>query len=160
MADVIKKAIIPPSSLQLIDWEAEGYVVRYRIKSENKNLSSHWSPVYIIPIDDLPQVEGSYFETIGEDGKTTITVVWDDVADRPLYDVFVSFRGATVSDPIEYDEDIFIYHGTAPNHNYSFIKKENTTSVRIVIQPAADKKLIKSNFVIYDSDPQLVIYES
>lgn len=158
MANVIKKAIVPSNLLTELDWESNGYLVRYRIKSENKNLSSHWSPVYLVPVSGFDQVEGSYFETVGEDGKTNVTVVWDDPVDRPLYDVFVSFRGITLFDTFDYDQDTFIYHGTTSVHTYSFLKKVGTTSLRIVIQPAADKKLIKENFVIYDSDPQAVVY--
>lgn len=164
MADVIKKAVVDSSLLTTLDWEADGYIVRYRIKSENKNLSSHWSPVYIIPVDSFPQVLGNYYEVLNQEGepdeRTTVTVTWEDLVDRPLYDVFVSFRGATVSNTFEYDSDDFIYHGTTSVHNYTFIKEDETTSLRIVVQPAADKKLIKQNFVIYDSDPQNAVYES
>lgn len=152
MADVIKKATIPASSLTELDWEADGYLVRYRIKSENKNLSSHWSPVYIVPVDDFSDVDGSFFETVGEDGQINVTVVWDDVVERPTYDIFVSFRGLTLFNTFDYDGDTFIYHGTSPTHTYSFIKKEGTESLRIVVQPSADKKIIKANFVIFDTD--------
>lgn len=158
MADVIKKAIVPRSILSEIDWEAEGYLVRYRIKSENKNLSSHWSPVYLVPFTGYDTIEANYFETIGEDGKTNVTVVWDDVVleHANLYDIFVSFRGITLFNTFEYDGDTFVYHGQTSVHNYSFIKKEGTTSYRIIIQAAADKKLIKDKFVIYDSDNPVV----
>lgn len=152
MADVVKKVIVPPSLLEELDWEANGYLVRYRIKSENKNLSSHWSPVYIVPVEDFPNVEGSFFETVGENGETIVTVVWDDLVERPFYDIFVSFRGLNLFNTFEYDGDTFMYHGTSPTHNYSIIKKEGTESLRIVIQPSADKKIIKENFIIFDSD--------
>ena len=152
MVDVIKKATIFSSSFAELDWEAEGYLVRYRIKSENKNVSSHWSPVYIIKSNDFEYIDGSYFETIGEDGKINITVVWDDLYNRPSYDVFVSFREAEVSNTFSYDGDEFIFHGTAPTHNYSFIKVEGSESVRIIIQPSTNKKIIKDVFVIYDSE--------
>lgn len=160
MANVIKKAIIPKNLLTELDWESDGYLVRYRIKSENKNLSSHWSQVYLVPVSSFPQVEGSYSFVSGEDEKTIANVVWDDLAERPAYDIFTSFRGITTFNNFEYDEDVFFYHGTSQTHNYSFVYPEGSTSLRIVIQPAADKKLIKQNFVIYDSDPQNAVYES
>lgn len=152
MVSVIKKATLAPGNLFELDWEAEGYLVRYRVKSENKNLSSHWSPVYILKIADFEDVEGSFFESIGEDGKTNITVVWDDVYNRPQYDIFVSFRGIAQAGSFTYDGDSFVYHGTSPTHNYSLVKPTAAESVRFIIQPAADKKLIKDKFVIYDSD--------
>jgi len=152
MADVIKKATILSASLTELDWEANGYFVRYRIKSENKNLSSHWSPAYILDVGSFDLIDGSYSENIGEDGKINVTVVWDDVYSRPLYDIFVAFRGLSLEDTSSYDGDDFFYHGISPTHNYSFLKKEGTESLRIVVQPAANKKIIKPNFVVYDSD--------
>lgn len=49
MADSdIKKVIINQADLPPIMVEEEGYVVRYRIISEDKNRTSHWSPNKII----------------------------------------------------------------------------------------------------------------
>lgn len=160
MVSVIKKATLSPGDLFELDWEAEGYLVRYRIKSENKNLSSHWSPIYILKVDDFEDVEGSFFESIGEDDKINLTVVWDDVYNRPRYDIFVAFRGVEDSESFVYDGDSFSYHGTSPTHNYSLVKPEGAESVRFIIQPAANKKIIKNKFVIYDSDePIQTIYD-
>ena len=75
MADeVIKKIKITQDSLPTINSITEKYDVRYRIVSEDKNRTSHWSP--IINID--PQyiyVPGNI--TIVSSGITT--VAWDTV---------------------------------------------------------------------------------
>jgi hypothetical protein len=75
MADeVIKKIKITQDSLPTINSITEKYDVRYRIVSEDKNRTSHWSP--IINID--PQyiyVPGNI--TIVSSGITTIA--WDTV---------------------------------------------------------------------------------
>lgn len=75
MADeVIKKIKITQDSLPAINSITEKYDVRYRIVSEDKNRTSHWSP--IINID--PQyiyVPGNI--TIVSSGVTT--VAWDTV---------------------------------------------------------------------------------
>jgi hypothetical protein len=153
MAEVIKKVVFSSDSMPPLDWNAEGYLVRYRIKTENKNLTSHWSPVYAVPINPFEQVEGSFSETIGEDGKTIATAVWDDVLDFPSYDVFVAFRGGTLyGDEFEYDQDLFHYHGTTQNHDYSFVKIIGSTSLRIVVQASSNIKRIKDLFIIFDSD--------
>jgi hypothetical protein len=46
MADVIKKAVVLESNLPPVNTQTEGYSVRYRIVSEDRNRSSHWSPIY------------------------------------------------------------------------------------------------------------------
>lgn len=49
MADIgIKKATILNADLPSIDSSIEGYNVRYRIVSEDKNRTSHWSPTFLI----------------------------------------------------------------------------------------------------------------
>jgi hypothetical protein len=153
MAEIIKKVIVPNQSNPEIDWNAEGYLVRYRIKTENKNLTSHWSPIYLVPIETLEQVEGSFFESVGEDEKIISTVVWDDVLSFPTYDVFVAFRGGTLSgDEFEYDEDLFRYHGSTQVHSYSFVKIVGAQNLRIIVQPSTNIKKIKPVFVVFDSD--------
>ena len=49
MAEIgIKKATILNADLPSIDSSIEGYSVRYRIVSEDKNRTSHWSPTFLI----------------------------------------------------------------------------------------------------------------
>ena len=54
----IKKAKIPNSELPAISSDTEGYSVRYRVISEDKNRVSHWSPLYLIK-PEYTQVAGS-----------------------------------------------------------------------------------------------------
>lgn len=153
MANVIKKVSVPPSILSELDWESGGYLIRYRIVSESKNIRSHWSPTYVIPVASFPDVYGEYTESVSESDptKTVITVIWDDLFNRPSYDVFVSFVGNDPDDVFEYDGNNFYYHGTTPTHNYSFVQRDGVVENRIIIQPASNKKLIKPEFIIYDS---------
>lgn len=158
MPETIKKVVLPASFLTEINWEEEGYLVRYRIKTENKNLNSHWSPVYTVPIDDFDIVSGSLVENLGEDGQTVISVVWDDVLDFFSYDVYVAFRGGTpYGDEFQYDQDLFHFHGTTQDHNYSFVKVPGSTVVRVIIQPSTNIKKIKDRFIVFDSDNPVVI---
>jgi hypothetical protein len=158
MVNVLKKVNVPTSILSELDWETGGYLIRYRIVSENKNLRSHWSPTYFVSVPDFSDVVGSFFEILGEDGQTNVSIVWDDLYNRPLYDIFVAQEGSLpYGDEFLYDESMFHFHGTSPNHNYSFVKRENTTSIRIIVQPASNLKKIKSSFIIYDSDNPVVL---
>ena len=49
MADAgIKKYRQSPANLPPISSVDEGYTIRYRIISEDRNRVSHWSPVYLV----------------------------------------------------------------------------------------------------------------
>ena len=159
MVNVIKKVNVPPNLLAELDWESGGYLIRYRIVADSRNIRSHWSPVYFIPVPDFADVEGEFSESVSDSDpiKSVISVVWDDVFNRPAYDIFVSFRGNPPEETFEYDGDDFYYHGTSPTHQYSFVQREGVSSIRIIVQPSANKKIIKSSFVIYDSDNPIVI---
>ena len=151
MVNVLKKVNVPTSILSELDWETGGYLIRYRIVSENKNLRSHWSPTYFVSVPDFSDVEGE----VSESGNT-VKVVWGDLFNRPLYDIFVAFRGNNPEDVFEYDGDFFHYHGRTPTHEYSFLNRPDVASLRVIVQPATNKFLIKDKFIIYDSDNPVV----
>lgn len=76
MADSgIKKSILLNSELPAINSELNGYEVRYRVVSEDKNRTSHWSPVYL--------VKPEFTYVTGEISCSTsggiATVAWNDV---------------------------------------------------------------------------------
>ena len=130
----IKKAIIPKSSLPAINSNTSGYAVRYRIVSEDKNRTSHWSPIVDTNSVQIQSVSGALSIT-----STIITAVWGDELNRPAYDIFVKF-----------DSGAFVYHGTSTVHSYSFLKT-GTTSVHVKVQVASSVKEVKTALVIFDS---------
>ena len=76
MADPnIKQFRVPPSEMPPINSITQGYSVRYRIISEDRNRNSHWSPVYLIE-PDYTFVPGSiHFAS----GSQVATFTWDSV---------------------------------------------------------------------------------
>ena len=135
MADAsIKKAIIKKALLPAIDSENIGYVFRYRIISEDKNRTSQWSPINLVLDDSITAVTGAL-----QVSTSVISAVWGDELNRPKYDVFVGFDGATAT-----------YHGTTPIHSYQFIKT-GTTNVRVIIQVESSEKTLNANLQIYNS---------
>lgn len=71
----IKKAKIPVAELPPISSETEGYSVRYRVISEDKNRVSHWSPVYLVK-PEYTYVPGSIkFSS----GNQVANITWDAV---------------------------------------------------------------------------------
>jgi hypothetical protein len=130
----VKKAIIQKESLPPVDSESAGYVVRYRIISEDKNRTSHWSPTFVTNAVPVISVNGALSIT-----SSIITAVWGDELNRPAYDVFVKF-----------DSGSFFYHGTTPIHTYQFLNT-GTTSVHVKVQIASSIKEVKAGLVIFDS---------
>ena len=63
-----------------------GYLLRYRIVSEDNNRYSSWSNIYKVEAPEPPtvSVEILVFDNI-------VQIVWDDIQSRPQYDVFVQF---------------------------------------------------------------------
>jgi hypothetical protein len=135
MADAnIKKTRILKSSLPPVDFDTLKYNTRYRVISEDKNRTSHWSPIYNSDGANVVGTTGAL--SIGEE---IITAVWGDENLHPAYDVFVSF-----------DSNAFFWHGTSAVHSYSFLN-EGTTTVRVKIQLVSSKKQIKAALNIFDS---------
>ena len=130
----VKKAIIQKESLPPIDSPSAGYVVRYRIISEDKNRTSHWSPIFVTNAVPVQSVAGALSIT-----ETIITAVWGDELNRPSYDVFVKF-----------DSGSFAYHGTSTVHSYAFLNT-GTTSVHVKVQISSSVKAVKAGLVIFDS---------
>lgn len=118
-AKVLSKDL--PAVIKLSDGSF-GYLTRHRIISEDRNRFSAWSNVYEVPVFDLNNRPATVDGDISVVGNT-IQVTWDDAADRPQYDIFVSF-----------DEEPFFYHGTSPIHSYSFLKKSGASLVSVTIQ--------------------------
>ena len=135
MADAnIKKTRILKSTLPAIDHDTLKYSARYRIISEDRNRTSHWSPIYNSAGVDVVVTSGAVSKT-----GDVITAVWGDQNDFPEYDVFVKF-----------DSNEFFYHGKSKVHSYSFLKT-GTTTVRVKVQIVSSKKEIKAALNIFDS---------
>jgi hypothetical protein len=64
------------------------YLIRYRIISEDKNRTSHWSPIYRLDVSNLiSAVTGTVL--VNQD---LITIAWEKASLKTSYDVFVRFN--------------------------------------------------------------------
>jgi hypothetical protein len=73
--EVIKKARIVENRLPAINSITEGYEIRYRVVSEDKNRTSHWSPIFLVQ-PEFTYVSGS-IDHIKNEGLNT--VIWSPV---------------------------------------------------------------------------------
>ena len=76
MADpVIKKLIVPIGDLPPINSDNEGYTIRYRFISSDKNRTSHWSPIYLVQPGFTYETGEIAFNKSGSIAQ----IVWDSV---------------------------------------------------------------------------------
>ena len=139
----VKKVTIEKKDFPPLSPNGE-YLLRYRIISEDKNRTSHWSPVY--KLDATPFIE----QVSGDlqiNSTSGVTAIWGDTNLKSLYDIFVSFG---IYNPgtstIAWQE--YVYHGSSPIHTYSFLKQEVHTDIRVKIQLAGIEKVINNVLTI------------
>ena len=139
MARGQQKVILPKDDLPPVSKLSDGtygYIVRYRIISEDQNRYSHWSPIRELAMPDPIPVAGDLIVNGG-----LVQAVWGDEEDRPNYDVFV-----------KWDEADYIYHGTTPTHTYSFLL-EMASTLQVAVQIESTNKERSALLEIWESAP-------
>ena len=132
---VVKKDTLPPVSL-LADG-SYGYLVRYRIVSEDQNRFSQWSPIRELSGIDIDPVEGDIIIT-----GSAIQLVWGDDNIGRSYDVFIKFD----------TDETFKYHGTTLIHTYSLLAKSGASTVEAAVQISSSDREYASSLIIWDTD--------
>lgn len=133
-----QKVRVPRSDLPDVSRLSDGtygYIVRYRIISEDQNRFSHWAPIRelamppVVPVDGDVVVNGS-----------VVQAVWGDEEDRPNYDVFVKF-----------DSSSYFYHGTTSTHQYSLLAPYDSSTIQVAIQISSTEKERAEYLTIFES---------
>lgn len=121
MADAgIKKVIVQKKNLPSISGINNKYIVRYRIVSEDKNRTSHWSPQYKVGAPLISTINHS----IAVDAiSNVIRLVWDQVQDISEYDIYV-----------KWDSNSWQYIGPSSTNTYSCLIKDGASQVMFAVQ--------------------------
>jgi hypothetical protein len=97
----IKKVIIPKASLPQRSGENQNYAVRFRIVSEDKNRSSHWSVKYTLALTDVIGID---YRVAVDQTHDTITTVWTPpTGTRSEFDIYVKWD----NDPWQFVSTVF-----------------------------------------------------
>ena len=122
MADSkIKKVIIPKSKLPSVSGNEKGYTVRYRIVSEDKNRTSHWSAQYKLGVQNQTPI--NYAISVDTTGKI-INVVWTPpTGSTSTFDVYVKWGSQD-----------WVSVGQVLSPNYSALVPTGSTSVKVAVQ--------------------------
>lgn len=117
----IKKVIVPKSSLPRQSGANQNYVVRFRIVSEDKNRSSHWSTKYRLAIPAVEQID---YRIAVEQSHDMVTAIWvPENGTRSEFDVYV-----------KWDSETWQFVSTVFTTSYSTIIKTGATHVQIAVQ--------------------------
>lgn len=131
---ILPKEDLPPVSL--LSNGTYGYIMRYRIVSEDQNRFSHWSPIREVAVPTITAVNGAVTFS-----GSVASVTWGDDEGRPSYDVFVKF-----------DDGEYFYHGTTSTHQYDFLIEEGATSLQVAIQIASTSNQRAAAIEIFESE--------
>jgi hypothetical protein len=135
--EVIKKARIVENRLPAINSITEGYEIRYRVVSEDKNRTSHWSPIFLVQ-PEFTYVSGSIDHIKNE---SLNTVIWSPVQikkneslikEENIYDLWVRWDKDDGGD--------WIYNSRVVG-NSVILLSPNEYSINGVVQPSHPNKL-------------------
>jgi hypothetical protein len=142
----IKRVIIPKSKLPAYSQNDSSYIVRYRVVSEDRNRTSHWSPQYKLPVlpyidNDTPPVNFA----IGLDPtKKIISIAWTPTPDiNNEFDVYLKWGSAD-----------WVFEKRVLSPSYTVLAKAGATSVAVCVQIPTfpnkkfnDAKIFESNSI-------------
>lgn len=168
MADAgIRKIIYRQEDLPDINVNLEGYLVRYRIISDDRNRTSHWSPLFLI------KPEYTYTTGTTSIGKSAdhVNLIWDPVkiykdenfiANAIEYDIWLSWDKGEAeggdwvyAGRVEGTSSIFIIPSTYYINGIDQGAKPNNLTAEIFLKGSPvtrDKDLLK----VYTIGPETV----
>jgi hypothetical protein len=116
--EVIKKARILESRLPAINSVTEGYEVRYRVISEDKNRTSHWSPIFLVQ-PEFTYVPGTIHHTKAGDVST---VAWNSVEIK---------KGSTlIKEAMTYD--VWVRWDRDDSGDWQYRSRVDTSSISLI----------------------------
>ena len=115
------------------------YLLRYRIISEDKNRTSHWSPIH--SLDALPFIEDVSGALQMSNSSLGVTAIWGESSWNASYDIFVSFGIYNVGTAtIAWGS--YIYRASPTSQSYSFLRPAAVTDIRVKIQLSGIEKIL------------------
>ena len=141
----VKKVVIKKADLPAYSGDNQSYIVRYRVVSEDRNRSSHWSPQYRLPIPAQAQVEYA----ISANATTKmVNLVWQTPeSSNNKFDIY-----------IKWDSDAYIYAGSVTTPMYACLIKNGASTVKIAVQvPTFPKERFTSATIFETTETSLVV---
>lgn len=147
---IVKKVIIKKQDLPAFSGEFQSYLVRYRVISEDRNRTSHWSPRYKINVE--PEIDREAVPTpepwiphsvVLSENKQIINVVWTPPANlKSDFDLYV-----------KWGTDEFKYVASIQTFSYSILALTGYTTVKFAVQVPTFPKQRFTKATLFESDP-------
>jgi hypothetical protein len=134
----VKQVIVENQDFPPLSPDGE-YLLRYRVVSEDKNRTSHWSPIYKVDVSNfIDPVSG---DIRASNDSLGVSVIWGKSELQQKYDVFVSFGIYNVGTSTIAWAD-YSYLGSSNTETYSFLRGSTHTDIRVKIQLAGIEKAV------------------
>jgi hypothetical protein len=126
MADVVKKVVVE----NVPKIFGSGYTIRYRVVSEDRNRTSHWSPMHTfqkdIPTEEPISVDGEIVFV----SNRQVSATWEEINANLVYEIFINWND-------EVDEElnlVWTYMRTVSSPTYTTLAPTGAESVSIWVQ--------------------------
>lgn len=140
MADSpIKKVVIKKEDLPAFNGSTQKHSVRYRIVSEDKNRSSHWSPYYAVSNPSPEQLECSVAVS-----SNVVNMVWKQPTESAIkqYDIYFKL-----------DSSDWTYISSSSSTQFSTLIADSVSTLQVAIQLPTYPKQYFSGAALFTSSP-------
>jgi hypothetical protein len=134
---VVKKVVIKKEDLPAFNGTEQNYLVRYRIVSEDRNRTSHWSPYYAVATPTASQVACSVTVL-----SNVINLVWQHPTSTTFqqYDVYIK---TNIKD--------WTYLSSSSSTQFSTLVPTGISSFQVAVQVPTYPKEYFTNAAIFTS---------
>lgn len=143
---IVKKVIVKKQDLPAFSGELQSYLVRYRIVSEDRNRTSHWSPKYKVNVEpeidrETSPVESWIPHSLGLT-QGIVNVVWTPPTNLKLdFDLYV-----------KWGTDDFKYEASIKTSSYSILALSGYTAVKFAVQVPTFPKQRFTEATLFESE--------
>lgn len=139
----IKKIIIPKSELPGFFGDHKQYILRYRFISEDKNRTSHWSPVYKIVAEDTPtEILNSI---IIDTSNKVVNIAWEPQNNIEEYFIYVKWNNGD-----------WQYYAKTTQTNYSIVYGIDKEYINIAVQTNTIPLERFTNATLFENEGSLI----
>ena len=136
---IIKKDDLPPISA-----DDEGYNLRIRLISQDRNRTSFWTPLYTVQSASVTEIPCIVDIVNTESGKI-VNMTWEDPNHNKQFDIYVSWKMTSGEDFGEW-----IYKGSTFSNTWSIIDP-GAKKVKVAIQKNTYPKKYTQRYALFTS---------
>jgi hypothetical protein len=150
----VKKVTIEKKDFPPLSPNGE-YLLRYRIISEDKNRTSHWSPIYKLDASTLIEEVSGGLQISESSSTLAITAIWEASPIASSYDIFISFGIYNYGNGT-WNWGNYAYHGSSSSQSYSFLRPLAATGIRVKVQLSGIEKALNPILEICNIEDSII----